>query len=275
MCRQGSCSAQCPGAVVPTKSPCSTWSPAVTPGTTASSVLTSPSPWSTATTGRPPTDPANDTVPAATATTDVPGGAATSRPRWPGPYSVSGASHGRTTTRDAVGQTHRRRASPPSGPGARAGLSVAPGSVDPAGAPGLRPAPVPEPPRAGDTPRAAAPARTGPTRSAAAPGAVSALAASAPSAAAPAPTTAAPAPTTAGTTPRSAANTTTDRTRDQTALLMPSSSRRRPRLLIPVTGPVEAIPGLPTGAGPDGRNAVDDRRHARATARCADPTPSE
>ncbi len=74
---------QCPTETTPTTVPCRTVSPVVTEGSTESSVLTRPSPWSIVTTALPATCPANDTVPSATATAEAPSGDARSMPRCP------------------------------------------------------------------------------------------------------------------------------------------------------------------------------------------------
>ncbi|XVS68397.1 hypothetical protein ACQPYE_33825 [Actinosynnema sp. CA-299493] len=64
---------------------------------TGSYVVRRPPVCSSETTARSATGPACTTTASAAARTAAPAGAARSTPRWPGPYSVAGASKARTT----------------------------------------------------------------------------------------------------------------------------------------------------------------------------------
>src|SRR5262249_41228403 len=67
----------------------------------------------------PATDPANDTTPSPAARAGVPGAAARSMPRWPGPYANAGAWNGRTTA-PSTGGSHVAQAGGADGVGAGA-----------------------------------------------------------------------------------------------------------------------------------------------------------
>ncbi len=143
---------QCEGSgpTAPTTCPATTWSPSATSGRTGSYVKRSggsPLPATpTDTTPRPATGPAKATLPGAAASTGVPGGAARSTPRWPGPYGPAGGSQPRTTRglpRPPIGQA--RSATGVTCSDARADADAAVGTADtaddiaaPAGA-GTRP----------------------------------------------------------------------------------------------------------------------------------------
>lgn len=101
-CRHPGAQCEGPGSTVATTWPALTSAPTGSSGRTGSYVVRSggsPVPVRVrVSTPRPATGPAKEIRPGAAARTAVPGGAARSTPRWPGPYAESGGSQSRTTT---------------------------------------------------------------------------------------------------------------------------------------------------------------------------------
>ncbi len=118
-----------PGESVPICWPASTACPASTIGVSGSYVVRSPPAWSTLTTPRPATGPANATTPGPAATTASPERPERSTPRCPGSHGCGGGSNPRTTANGSSSGQTQEPATSPDRPGARAESSDTDGTA--------------------------------------------------------------------------------------------------------------------------------------------------